>query len=370
MISNKRRFVKTIIILIVFILGTIHTDAQNIYEVVSNSKLNIRELPSPTSKVLGTLHPKATIQVIKFIDAWAEFNYKGQCAYVFSKYIVKKETNEEIKLFKVVSESNLNVRLQPSTNAQVLGTLQPEEQIEVLSNDGNWAKINYKNNIGYVSAKYIQEIEKGHNISFTQSKTEKEIIHTQSENYDNSTHEELYTIYDSDYIFERIRIEFVPNAYCGLSNFSSSDVTPKGTIGGGLDLALQFIAKEDIAFIPKDYFMEASLGYSLKGSAAFPMHYINLKVLPFGYRYNLSEYTLFGKLGIYAGYPLSSIKTNKNSFDSNIDVGLTIGVGAEYKNIGLGISYEQGGTNVCNSKLKLKNQGIFVNVSYRLLSLK
>ena len=367
--DDMRCFVKNLIIVVVFILGTINTSAQNLYKVVSNSRLNVRELPNSNSKVLGALNPNTQIGVTKFIEGWAEFNYNGQFAYVSSKYIAPIDIVEEFRLFRVVSASHLNVRHQPSTSAQVLGTLREGEEIEVLSNTGTWAKIRYKNNVGYVSTRYILEVEKDKTPA-TQPENNN-VIEIKSNDVDDVFKEDFVPITENkNNLLDNVGIEFVPNVYCGYANFASSEVSPKGTVGCGVDFAFQFIAKDGIAFIPRDFFMEASLGYSLRGSAAFPMHYINLKLQPFGYRYNLSEFTLFGKFGIYTGYTFSTIETNRNSFDSNVDVGLTICIGAEYKNIGMGISYERSFTNVCNSNLPLKNQGVFINLSYRLLSLR
>ena len=143
--DNMRCLVRYLITVLVFILGTINTNAQTLYKVISSSRLNVRELPNSNSKILGTLSPNTQIGVTKFIDEWVEFIYNGQFAYVSSKYIAKIDT-EKVRLFKVVSASHLNVRHQPSISAQVLGTLREGEEIEVLSNTGTWAKIRYKNN--------------------------------------------------------------------------------------------------------------------------------------------------------------------------------------------------------------------------------
>lgn len=359
------------LIAVIFILGATNTNAQTLFKVVSSSRLNVREQPGSNSKVLGALNPNTQIEVTKFIKEWAEFDYNGQFAYVYSKFIVPIDV-EENRLFRVISASHLNVRHQPSISARVLGTLREGEEIEVLSNTGTWAKIRYKNNIGYVSTSYISEVEKETTpVIHPEGNSEIEI---KSDNNDIDVSKEAFDVNNepnnkpNNKHSGNVGIKFVPNVYYGYANFASKEVSPKGIVGCGVDFAFQFIAEDRIAFIPEDYFMEASLGYSLRGSAAFPMHYINIKLLPFGYKHNISEFTLFGKLGIFTGYTFSTIETDRNSFDSNVDVGLTICIGAEYKKIGIGISYERSFTNVCNSKLPLKNKGIFINLSYRLFS--
>lgn len=363
-----RHYIKTVIYAIIFIvIGTINVNAQNIYEVVSSTKLNIRSEPNSNSKILGTLPPKAQIEIMKIEKGWAEFKYNNQNAFVSSKYIVKIDVNEKLELFKVVSKSRLNVRNKPSTNSRIIGVLQPESLIEVFSKTEYWAKIRYNNNIGYISTKYIEKIELDSAVT-----TEKEPVEDSLEQNTEPIIDEVLVHQSEDNadLLNSIGVEFIPNIYCGFSNLCAEGVTPKGTIGYGVDLAFQFIAKKKIIFIPKNYFSEISLGYSLRGSAAFPMHYLNIKLLPFGYRYHLQKFSLFGKLGLYTGFTFSSIETNYNSFNSNVDIGLAINVGSEYKKIGLGLSYERGFTNVCNSNLSLKNSCVFVTLSYRLFSLK
>ncbi len=66
----------------------------------------------------------------------------------------------------------------------------------------------------------------------------------------------------------------MPTLYGGMVNLVSDNASPKGNIGGGVDFSFQFIVKENITIIPRNYYMEASLGYSLRGSGHFPLHYI------------------------------------------------------------------------------------------------
>lgn len=362
-----RSYIRIIIHTFIFIvIGAINVSAQNRYEVISNSRLNIRSQPNSKATILGALSPKSQIDVIKIVEGWAEFEYNNQSAFVSSKYLVKINVAEKAELFKVISTSHLNVRNRPSTNSLVIGTLQLDTQIEVLSITEYWAKIRYNNNVGYVSTKYITKVESNSTIKHEDELTEE----AQQEEIKTVSKEITILKNEESNLLNHIGIEFVPNVYFGFSNFSVSDISAKGSIGCGIDLSFQFIAKERINFIPKNYFSEISMGYSMKGSAAFPMHYISVKLLPFGYRYNLPKFSLYGKLGIYTGFSFSSIETNRNSFDSNVDVGLTFNIGAEYNKIGLGILYERGFTNVCNSNLSLKNSCVFFNLSYRLFSLK
>lgn len=363
---------RVLISVLVFLLAAEchHIVAQERYEVTSQSKLNVRSLPGTDSWVLGNLAPKEQVVVYRIDGSWAEIKYNNQTAYISAKYIKKIETVNTKgvvgQVYKVISQSRLNVRTLPSADSQILGVLQPAEQIEVLSIEGQWAKIRYRLNVGYVALRYIERVG--------QTKAVKEdavIVPIQKElSTSKSAADESPKRKSKNISFENVGIELLPNISLGYANFTCASVYPVPRLGLGLDCTLQFIANEKISFIPKDYLAEVSLGYSMRGSGAFPMHYFNIKLMPFGYRIVLDDYSLFGKLGTYVGISPSVVETNKNSFNTNADVGISIGLGLESNNIGVGISFEQGLIDVCDSNLSLKNQCLFINLSYRLYDIK
>lgn len=271
-------------------------------------------------------------------------------------------------LYVVSSEVGLNVRNMPSTNSQVLGRLQDKTQIEVVTFVGNWAQIEYKGRAAYVSSKYIEKIERRSVAEKAHDKKTSAIEHSKT-NEGSATKNKDISLRDTN-AKENIGVSFVPNGYLGYATFVSSDVSAKGGFGWGVDCAFEVIAKEKIGFIPKNYYGDVSVGYTMRGSYAVPMHYVNFKIRPFGYRYYLPKFNVYGKLGIYVGHPLSYVSTNKNVFASRTDCGLSLAIGAEYDKYGVGILYEQGFVNVCSSSLSLKNTIVCVNISCKLLSSK
>lgn len=274
--------------------------------------------------------------------------------------------------YEVVSNSGLNVRSKPSIGAAIIGTLNPHDQIEVYSILDSWAVIAYKNSTAYVYAKYIRKIEEAvEKVADDAFAGESDVARAPAK-VENRAAGEAASGKSGERSragFAGIGIDFVPSVFMGFANFVSDGVSPKGTAGFGVDFAFQFTARNTISYIPRNYYMEASLGYSQKGSGAFPLHYMALKLSPVGYKYPMDGFMLFGKLGIYTGYTFSTIETRSYVFDSKVDVGLLVEIGAEYEKIGVGLSYERGLTNVCNSKLKLNNQCFYFNLSYRLFNI-
>lgn len=258
----------------------------------------------------------------------------------------------------------LNVRSKPTTKSVVLGKLKANDEVKVYSIVNSWAEIIYKNKRAYISSRYLRKI------NMEDKESHEDVIVQDAPIVISEPKEEMIQEVLPERKKGNIGIDFLPTLYGGMVNLVSDNASPKGNIGGGVDFSFQFIVKENITIIPRNYYMEASLGYSLRGSGHFPLHYIMGKISPIGYRYKISDFELYGSIGAYIGYTFSTIETNSHSFDSNIDWGVLAKIGVEYNKIGLGFSYERGLNNVCNSNLALKNQGIFFNVSYRLLNLK
>lgn len=61
-----------------------------VYEVVSTSRLNVRNKPSAQSQVLGSLAPGSKIEGGEEIGEWLKFDYEGTEAYTSLKFLKKR----------------------------------------------------------------------------------------------------------------------------------------------------------------------------------------------------------------------------------------------------------------------------------------
>lgn len=275
------------------------------------------------------------------------------------------ESKYPIAIYEVINATSLNIRKAPTTSSSVVGSLKRHDQVYVYNIDGNWAEIRHGKDKAYIHINYLKKIE-----TLISDKTIDEINEKNSENpveievIEEQEMPKTGTLSNRNSI--SIGIDFMPLIGVGYCNFINSQIAPIARVGFDVDFAFRFIAKDKIVFIPRNYFIETSLGYTMRGSGAYPLHYISFKINPFGYQYNINNVTLSGKTGLYINTPLSCISTSQYTFSSYVDVGLLIGVQAEYKNYGIGISYQYGFTNVCSSALALHNNCVFLNLSYRL----
>lgn len=77
------------IFIFLFFIGTAsNVVGQEKYEVISTSRLNVRNKPTTNSSIIGTLNPHEQIDVYSIIDSWAKISYRSRMAYVSSKYSI------------------------------------------------------------------------------------------------------------------------------------------------------------------------------------------------------------------------------------------------------------------------------------------
>lgn len=102
------------IFIFLFFIGTAsNVVGQEKYEVISTSRLNVRNKPTTNSSIIGTLNPHEQIDVYSIIDSWAKISYRSRMAYVSSKYIRKIEIKENIPIVTEYQEESNPITSEP-----------------------------------------------------------------------------------------------------------------------------------------------------------------------------------------------------------------------------------------------------------------
>ena len=122
---------------------------------VSASSLNMRKGPSTSYSVITTLTKGEEVEVISEENGWAKINHNSKIGYVSSKYL---SDEKPVKItIKYVNVDSLNIREGAGTSYKILGTYNHGDEVKVVSIDGNWAKIQYKDGYAYISNKYLSD---------------------------------------------------------------------------------------------------------------------------------------------------------------------------------------------------------------------
>lgn len=170
-----------------------------------------------------------------------------------------------------------------------------------------------------------------------------------------------------------VGIDMLVSASAGYSDYACAEASPKSRLGFSIDLPFLFSAMRKVGFFPENYYMEASVGYALKGSAAYPAHYVDIKLAPAGYSLPVSNVEITGKAGLYVGIPVGGeieLFANKAgrgySYPFGPDVGIDLSMGISFGRWDIGFIYERGFTDMSDVRFPLHNQRLTVYAAFKL----
>ncbi|MDS0526619.1 SH3 domain-containing protein [Clostridium sp. SHJSY1] len=137
------------------------------------SSLNIRQSTSTSSTVLGILRNGETFDILGKNGSWYNIKTGTATGYVSGDYVkevsgsssnnsggnASQEVAKNQKGQVINVTSNLRVRSQANTSSTVLGYLLNGQTIDVTGKIGEWIKLNYNGQIGYVSDQYIKFVD-------------------------------------------------------------------------------------------------------------------------------------------------------------------------------------------------------------------
>ena len=124
----------------------------------ATTTVNVRSSDSETADRLGRVSSGTRIEVLEQkLNGWSRVNYEGQEGYIKSEFlsIIEDVSNVEI-VGTVTATTNVNVRSAPSETASKLGIAVGGSVLDLVGNEGDWCKIIYNGQIGYVKSEYVQ----------------------------------------------------------------------------------------------------------------------------------------------------------------------------------------------------------------------
>jgi len=282
-----------------------------------------------------------------------------------------------------VTATRLNVRTSPSQNASVIGGLSKGDLVEVTEiRNSTWASFEFKNKVGFASLKFLKFVRHIPDIVVETQDIEEVVEEVEDTVIVEMPVQHTYVAPTSDiiptllngprFISRKLDLYYGLNAGVGYSSFLWDGELANGTLTYTADLFAELDFNEKVGVIPKGYFTELQLGYDSKGAAWYPLNYVHARIYPFGYKLNLRPIKLGIKAGLYLGYPLSDLE----SYDSweywsgNFQIGVTGGIGIEYKQFGLYANVEYNFTEVASTPVTINNIALFGTISYKFGKLK
>ncbi len=129
---------------------------------VEENNLNVRQEPDESGKLVGKLPKNAACEIISSENGWAFISSGKVEGYVKEEYLLtgydaKKKGEELASAMAVATADALNIREEPSTDAEVVTQVAAGETLDIveIQNDG-WIKVYLDDEEVYVSSDYVE----------------------------------------------------------------------------------------------------------------------------------------------------------------------------------------------------------------------
>ena len=126
--------------------------------VTTTTTVNVRSSDSEQADKLGKVSGGTKLQVLEQRpNGWTKVDYEGKEGYIKTEFLQLAESAAETETIgTVTATTNINVRASASETADRLGVLSGGDSAELVGTEGDWSKIKYNGQIGYVKSEYVQ----------------------------------------------------------------------------------------------------------------------------------------------------------------------------------------------------------------------
>ncbi|MBQ9503667.1 MAG: SH3 domain-containing protein [Lachnospiraceae bacterium] len=127
-----------------------------------NDYVNVRQMPTEESEVVGKLYNKSVGDELEDAGDWVKIKSGNTVGYVKKEYVVRGEEAKGLaqevgtRMAKVIT-TTLYVRKEPSKEAEVIGMVPMDDELTVSEEtEDGWVKVSVEEGDGYVSAEFVQ----------------------------------------------------------------------------------------------------------------------------------------------------------------------------------------------------------------------
>lgn len=126
--------------------------------VTTTTTVNVRSSDSEQADKLGKVSGGTKLQVLEQRpNGWTKVDYEGKEGYIKTEFLQPAESAAGTETIgTVTATTNINVRASASETADRLGVLSGGDSAELVGTEGDWSKIKYNGQIGYVKSEYVQ----------------------------------------------------------------------------------------------------------------------------------------------------------------------------------------------------------------------
>ena len=126
--------------------------------VTTTTTVNVRSSDSEQADKLGKVSGGTKLQVLEQRpNGWTKVDYEGKEGYIKTEFLQLAESAAGTETIgTVTATTNIPGRASASETADRLGVLSGGDSAELVGTEGDWSKIKYNGQIGYVKSEYVQ----------------------------------------------------------------------------------------------------------------------------------------------------------------------------------------------------------------------
>lgn len=131
--------------------------SQEVTQVKALDTVNVRSSDSSEADKIGKVDAGQILTCLEEkINGWSKVLYEGKEAYIKSMYLETISTKAEGEVLRTIkATANVNVRSEADQSSQKLGVASKGSVYNLLEVVGDWFRIDYNGNNGYVKAEYF-----------------------------------------------------------------------------------------------------------------------------------------------------------------------------------------------------------------------
>ena len=121
---------------------------------VKGGKLNLRQQPSLSVKVLGQFPTGTLVEIVEAGDEWHKVEVGGKSGYMMAKFLNSGET-QQTAVVRTNTGIGLNLREEPATNGAIITSAKNGAQVVVLQKGREWSRVSVNGEEGFMATQYL-----------------------------------------------------------------------------------------------------------------------------------------------------------------------------------------------------------------------
>ena len=126
-----------------------------------NEYANIRLDADQNSEKIGVLYKDCGGNILEQNNEWTKIQSGDVVGWIKNEYLYFGKEAEELAkdvgvLTAYSNTETLRVRKEPGMDARIIGLLAEGQAVEAIAEEGDWVKVSYEGETGYVAAEYVR----------------------------------------------------------------------------------------------------------------------------------------------------------------------------------------------------------------------